>query len=254
MNFFDRIPLGGEDQFKLFSLSYFIALAITMASIVVIFILLPKLKNKSYEPVIRWIIALYMLYTTININTFTYLNNLPWYAYIPAGTCGFAIFTGAYALMTKSRLAFKITFFWGWGAFLAIFAPNILEGPGYYFFYQYYLRHLSILVAAMYMYRVFDYQVFKKDYQIYVYITLPLAIVGLVFNYVVNDPEHANVLYMLRPAISGTPLDWFYNIHPLFYSFIWVLIAIVVGYLYYLPFVFKEESGSYYIKKANYEN
>jgi hypothetical integral membrane protein (TIGR02206 family) len=235
MDFFNRIPINGADEYHLFTLTYFVALIVALILLWVAYSLLPKLKNFKYEKYIRYIIALYLLYTTINIDTFFWQNNLPWYAYIPEGTCGFGVLLAIYVLITKNRKAFVLLFFWGWGAFLALFAPNIKEGPNYYFFYQFYLRHMLLLISAFYMMRVFDYKIFKSDYWIYVYVTLPLSLFALGVRYAVGDNAYGNIFFMMRPAISNTPLDFFYQIHPLFYTFIWVIIAFIFGYLYGLP-------------------
>ncbi len=240
MAFFDRIPIGGNDEYVIFSTAYFITIISVIIILFLSFRYMSYFKGKKYEKYIRIIWAIYMLYTTYNIDTFYYQNNLPWYAYIPEGTCGFAILIGAYTLITKNKFTFKLLFFWGWGAFIALFAPTILEGPRYYFFYQFQLRHLSIVLVCVYMMKVFDYKILRNDYKIYVYVTLPMAIFGLIINYIINDPENLNILYMMKPAITNTPLDWFYNVHPLFYSFVWVLIAFLFGYLYGLPFYNKK--------------
>lgn len=243
MQFFERIPLDGPDEFPLFSGPYFLALIISLVLLYLVYLHLPKLKYKSWEIYIRIAMALYLLYTSFNIYTYFYANSLPWYRYIPEGTCGFSVILAAILLVTKNRFIFKLLLFWSWGAFLAVFAPNIKEGPNYYFFYQFYIRHLLIVITVFYMMRVFDYRVERKDYLIYVYVTLPLAFAGLLINYLVNDPANLNILFMMKPAISNTPLDWLYNIHPLFYSFVWIWIAVILGYVYALPFYTKQKEN-----------
>ncbi len=241
MDFFSRIPLGGADEYLLFTPTYFIAMIISLSLLTAGYILIPKVRNWKHEKYIRYFMVAYMIFTTINIWSFYMQNDLPWYAYIPVGTCGFSIFLAAYVLITKNRTAFVVLFFWGWGGFLAIFAPNILEGPDHYFFYQFYLRHILIVFSAIYMMRVFDYKVFRRDYMIYVCVTLPAALVGLGISYLINDPEYANVFFMMRPAVENTPLDFFYNIHPLVYTGFWILVAFLFGFLYGLPFFINQK-------------
>ncbi|MBN2540579.1 MAG: YwaF family protein [Bacilli bacterium] len=236
MSFFSRIPLGGEDEFLLFTPTYFIALIISLILIYFVDRYSSLLKNKSYEKWIRYGISIYLLYSTINIYTFFIQNHLPWFAYIPEGICGLSVFLVIYVFLTKKRSAFVLLFFWGWGAFMALFAPNILEGPDRYFFYQFYLRHLLIILGPIYMMRVFDYKVYRCDYKIYVIITLPLSLLGLIVSYWIHDPVYGNLFYMMRPVIEGTPLDYLYNIHPFLYTGVWILIAFLFGYVYGLPF------------------
>ncbi len=236
MGFFSRLPLDAADEFPLFSTAYFIGALVSILILILCYIYFPKLKDKSYEKYIRYFLAVYLMITIFEINLYFYQNSLPWYAYIPEGLCGISVVLSAYVLITKNRTAFVILFFWGWGAFIAIFAPNINEGPNYYYFYQFYLRHLLIVIGAMYMMRVFDYKIYPKDYLTYVFITLPLAMCSLALGYIINADLYSNYLYMVKPVIEGTPLDWFYGIHPLFYTVIWILIAFVFAFLYGLPF------------------
>ncbi|MFW6272897.1 MAG: hypothetical protein ACOC2U_03865 [bacterium] len=236
MRFFDRIPLDGSDEYAIFSGTYFMALIISLWALYFIYRYLPLLKTRPWERYLRIIMAAYIIYTSFNIYHFYYQNNLPWYRYIPEGTCGFSAILLAIMLLTKNKFIFKLLLFWSWGALLALFAPNIKEGPNYYFFYQFYLRHMLILIGVFYMMRVFDYKIRKSDYSIYVYITLPLSLVGLMINYLVNAPNNLNIFFMMKPAISNTGLDIIYQIHPLFYSFVWIWIAVIFGYLYALPF------------------
>jgi|GEM_PF-1114333 len=236
MGFFDRIPLDGPNEYAIFSMTYFLAIILVLVLLYFTYRYLPLLKNRTWEKYIRVVLVVYMLYTTFNIYSFYYQNQLPWYRYIPEGTCGLSVILVSVMLLTRSKFLFKLMLFWSWGAFLALFAPNILEGPNYYFFYQFYLRHMLILIGVFYMMRVFDYQIQKSDYRIYVYVTLPLALLALMVNYLVNDPMNLNILFMMQPAIQGTPLDALYQLHPLVYSFIWIWIAVLFGYLYMLPF------------------
>jgi len=236
MDFFSRLPIDAADEFPLFNTTYFIGLAASLLILLGCYLFLPQLRGKRAEIIIRYTLAVYLLLTMFEINLFFYQNNLPWYAYIPEGICGISVVLASYVLFTKSRKAFIILFFWGWGAFIAIFIPNINEGPDHYYFYQFYLRHLLIVITPIYMMRVFDYRIHHKDYLLYVSVTFPLALLSLALGYIIDAPLYSNYLYMMKPVISGTPLDWFYNIHPLFYTAIWVLIAFVFGYLYGLPF------------------
>ncbi|MFW5889367.1 MAG: hypothetical protein ACOCUD_03200 [Bacillota bacterium] len=241
MQFFDRIPLDGSDEYAIFSETYFIALIVSLGVLYFVYRYLPILKNRSWEKYIRIIIAVFIIYTSFNIYSFFFKNNLPWYRYIPEGTCGFSAILVAIMLLTKNKFIYKLLLFWSWGAFLALFAPNIKEGPNYYYFYQFYLRHILIVVSVFYMMRVFNYKIIKSDYRLYVYITLPLALIGLMINYLVYDPYNLNILFMMKPAISNTPLDLIYQIHPLLYSFVWIWIAVILGYLYALPFYSSEK-------------
>jgi len=248
LGFFDRLPLDSADEFPLFSTTYFIGVFVSIFLLVLCYVYLPKLKDNKYEKYLRYFLAFYLLLSVFEVNLDFYRNNLPWYSYIPEGLCGISVVLAAYVFITKNRTAFVILFFWGWGAFIAIFAPNINEGPNFYYFYQFYLRHLLIVIGAMYMMRVFDYKIYFADYRTYIYVTLPLSTAALVLGYVINADQYSNYLYMIKPVISGTPLDLFYEVHPLFYTAIWILIAFIFGFLYGLPFYQREYKKTSEIK------
>lgn len=242
MTFFDRIPLDGISEFSLFSVPYFFAVIVSLTGIVLCYYCLPKLQGKSYEPVIRYSIIGYLILSSLYKQWFFFVSDVPWYVHLPEATCGLAIFTGTLSLITKNRTLFVLTFFWSWGAFTALLAPNLLEGPDRYYFYQFFLRHSLIVISALYIMRVFDYKVYKSDFKTYFFVTLTLSILGLIFSLIINDPDNLNMYYTLQPAVNNPFLDWILQIsHPLYVVF-WLSSAALLGYLYGLPFYSREES------------
>lgn len=248
-SFFSRIPLDGPDEFELFSAPYFVALALILLFIILTYHYLPHLKGKRYEPVVRYSIIGYLILSSIYKQWFFFVSSVPWYVHLPEATCGLAILTATITLITKNRISFVLTFFWGWGAFTALFAPNILEGPNYYYFYQFYLRHALIVIAAFYMIRVFDFTILKRDFYTYFVVTLSLAILGLITSLIINDPDNLNMYYMLEPAVNNPFLDWIWNIsHPLYIIF-WIGVASLLGYLYGIPFYQRQTEVSKRVKE-----
>ena len=181
-----------------------------------------------------------MLLTSVYVILYKIDASYPWYRFIPEGTCAYGSLLGAYTLITKNRFTFILNFFYGWGAFTTIFAPNIAEGITRFYFYQFYLRHIFIVLSAFYMIRVFDYKVFKSDYKVYFYVTLPLSLFALLLGKIINKPSEFNMMYMLQPAVNNTPLDFVFNTSYLLYVVIWILIGISFGYIYGLPFYQKK--------------
>jgi len=241
MNFFERLPLDAPKEFEILSFAHGVALFAMLVLIVISYIYLPKLKNKSYEPWVRYGIIAYLILSSVYKQWFLFASDVPWYVHLPEATCGLAILSGTLSLLTKNRILFLLTFFWGWGAFTALFAPNILEGPDRYYFYQYYIRHALIVIAALYMIRVYDCKVHKKDFWIYFGITLPLALLGMGFSYLIDDPENLNMFYMLQPAVNNPFLDGIHQASHLLYVIFWLSIASLFGYLYGLPFYTPKE-------------
>jgi hypothetical integral membrane protein (TIGR02206 family) len=234
--FFSRIPLDGVKEFELRSLAHVMALTFALLLIGLSYYYLPRLKGKRYEPFVRLSIIGYLVLSSLYKQWFFVSSDVPWYMYVPEATCGFAILTATITLLTRNRLSFVLTFFWGWGAFTALFAPSILEGPSYYYFYQYYLRHALIVIASLYMIRVFDFKILKRDFLTYFYVTLTMALIGLIASLVINDPNQFNMFYMLQPAVNNPFLDRIWTFSHLLYVIFWIGVATLFGYIYGLPF------------------
>lgn len=234
--FFKRVTETSVSEFPLFTVQHFIVILISLAIIYLSYRYAYLLRNNKHEKKVRFSIAIVLFSTSLYIIIYAIINNLPWYKYIPEATCGWAALLGTYTLITKNRFAFILTFFYGWGALSTIFAPNLLEGITRLYFYQFYIRHIIIVIVPLYMMRVFDFKIFKRDNLIYIFVTLPASLIGWILSYLINNPEEANFFYMLRPAVNNTLLDIFYNISPILYTFIWLIVAIVFGFVYGTPF------------------
>lgn len=234
--FFERIPLDGTSEFTLFSVSHIVALCSMLALIWFSYQYLPKLKGHKAERFVRYGIILYLISSSFYKQWFYVVSDVPWYVHLPEATCGLAIITAILALLTKNRTMFILTFFWGWGAFTALFAPNILEGPTRYYFYQFQLRHALIVISALYMIRVFEFKVYKQDFMMYLGVTLSLAIAGMIFSMIINDPSNLNMYYMLQPAVNNPFLDAIYAYSYPLYVVFWIGVASLLGYVYGLPF------------------
>ena len=180
--------------------------------------------------------ATFMILTSVYIILYKFDMNYAWYRFIPEGTCAYGSLLGAYTLITKNKKTFLLNFFYGWGAFTSIFAPNMAEGITRYYFYQFHLRHIFIVISAFYMMKVFDYKVYKKDFKLYLYITLPLAFFALALSSIINKPDIFNMMYMLQPAVNNTALDHVYNLGRTVYVIVWLAIGISFGYIYGIPF------------------
>ena len=235
-HFFERLPENVPSEFQLFSVAHIITIIISLLVIYIFFRYIEKIKDTKYELLTRYGLAILMLYTSFYIIVYAYINGYPWYKYLPEATCGYAAFLGAYAIITKNRFAFLLTFFYGWGAFTSIFAPNIQEGITRYYFYQFYIRHIFIVLIPLYMIKVDGFKLRVKDNLVYIVVTLPASLIGLLISYLVNNPDELNMFYMLQPAVNNTLLDDIYNLGHFVYLVVWILIAIIFGFIYGLPF------------------
>ena len=239
--FFERISSESTPQFHMFSVTHFITVLICGVVIYVTFKYSSKLKGWKYEKYLRYLLGITMIYTNINLLLYTYSLGDAWYHYLPIATCGYAVLTGGLGIITKSRTLFKLTFFWGFGAALSILGPTILEGPSRYNYYQYFFRHLGIMIIPFYMMRVYGYKIVKEDWRLFFYITISLTFISTIINLYVNSPNELNMFYTMQPAINGTPLSYLHEVSRWYYVVFWVPFAAWMGYLYGLPFYTKKE-------------
>ncbi len=242
--FFSRIPYNGIAEFEKFSLTHIITVIICILFFIVFFKYSTKLKNWKHEKIVRYCIVAFMLLSNITIYLYIYDNHLPWYMYLPEATCGWSIYFGSIALLTKNRFFTVLSFFWGYGAVFSLLGPNILEGPNRYNFYQFFLRHILIVLTGFYMIRILDFKLFKKDWKLYFFVTLSMAIAGGILSFSVNNPDQLNLFFIMKPGINGTPLSWIYNKSHLAYIIVWLTFASFIGYIYGLPFY--EERRKHY--------
>jgi len=240
--FFYRIPPGGPDEFILFSFTHIAVAIISLGVLVGLIVYLPKLQGKRYEPIVRVGFAITMFATNIPIWIYAYTHSMTWHEYLPIATCGWAVILGSIALLTKSKVLFKVTALYGWGAILSIFVPNILEGPRYFYLYSYVYRHILIVLIPFYFIRVLGFKLVKKDFWYFFGITTTFYIAGYFLSNTAANPSEVNFFYTIEPAIAGTPLTWIYNLGHFYYFVFWGGIASFFGYLW--GFLFYEDRGS----------
>jgi len=196
------------------------------------------LKDNKYEKVVRLTFGSLMLLTNVTLWIYAYNNNLPWYEYLPEATCGWAVIFSGLALITRKRFFFVLATYWGFGAVLTLLGSDLRDGPSRYNFYQFFLRHLGIIIAGIYLIKVNDFKLNKKDFWIFVIVSLSMGFVGFIISYVVNRPLEVNMFYMMQPVVKGTPLTYFFSISRFVYLIVWVPFALLLGYLYGLLFIY----------------
>jgi len=239
--FFTRISEESIPNFQMFSLTHIVALAISISFLVILFRYGHLLKSFKYEKYIRILFGGFMIYTNINLWIYSYSLHQEWYYYLPIATCGYATFIGGLTLITKNKILFKLTFFWGFGALLSLFGPTVMEGPERYHFYQFFFRHTGIIASAFYMMKVYNYKIIKEDWKLFFYVTFFLTVIMTIVNLIVNKPDELNMFYTMHPAVSGTPLNDLYEVSRWYYMVFWLPFAALLGYLYGLPFYQKKE-------------
>jgi len=238
--FFERIAPGGVAEFYKFTMTHFITALVCFYLIYLFWKNTERIKHSKHETLIRYLIALFMLLTNISIWYYAYKHGLPWYKYLPEATCGWAIYFGGFGLLFKNRTLLLLCLFWGFGALSTILGANVLEGPLRYNFYQFFMRHILIVVAGIYMVKVLGYKVYRNDFKTYFIVTFIMVILGGLISWTVGEPESLNMFYTLKPGIDGTPLSWLLDKSYWLYIVTWIIVGSGLGYIYAYPFYEKK--------------
>jgi len=224
----------------MFSVTHGIVFVICLLSLYAFYKVVPYIKKKPYEKVIRYSIATVMLVNEISNLFIKYNNGLPWYEFFPDATCGLAIYLGALMLFTKNRKLFSVIFFWGFGAILTFTFPDVTDGPTTFRFYEFFISHFLIFISGFYMIWVLDFKLTYKDLKTSWLYTGIMVVLITIPNYIVNDPHVINYFYTLAPPTGGTPLDIIYKLGAFIYIPGWISLSMLFMYLYGLPFYQKK--------------
>ncbi len=153
--------------------------------------------------------------------------------YLPLHVCDLAAFLGAYALVTRGRLASELVYFWGMGATLhALVTPAGLHfefpHPGFFVFF---INHGCIVITAMYVVAGRrDYPRRGAAWRAFLCSQAYLAVAGLA-----NILLGTNFAFLCwKPTGTGSLLD---VMGPWPWYLIWLEVAIfVVIWILYVPF------------------
>lgn len=149
--------------------------------------------------------------------------------HLPLHLCSIAVVLSVVLLLTRTRLSYELTFFWGLaGTSNAIVTPELTEGFPNYHFFQYFISHTGIVATALFA--TFGLGMrpdFRSLMRAFLYLNALAAVLALV-----NLALDSNYLYLCEPPVTASPL--------LFLPWPWYLIwleVLALGFfgLLYLP-------------------
>ena len=159
---------------------------------------------------------------------------------LPLHLCGLSAILSGIVLFWRKQLAYECLYYWGLpGAFHSLLTPEFTNGTEGLLFFEYYLSHGGILLAALYLTLLLDMKPRKHSWwKIFLWSQLLIPIIGSI-NWLLN----ANYMYICNKPIADNPLlfgEW-----PWYFLGI-ELAAIIHFFLIYLPFASK-----YRLKNTN---
>ena len=208
----------------------------TLLTIIAIAFILPiSLKDKESEKIL---IAKFLGISTIILELIKpfiwhYSMDFPWARLIPIHMCNLStIFIGIF-LLTKKRIFFEVSFFWGIGGGLnALLTPDVPKNfpdPQYVLFF---VGHGLLIVAIVFASLGLKNRPTLSSVRNGIYFSLAVLPIIYLVNILIGPP--ANYWYLGVKPVGESLLDFFPD--PPFHIPLLIILGIVVFYLIYSPF------------------
>jgi len=166
-------------------------------------------------------LILYILYTI----------NEAWdpQVHLPLELCSISLYLSCVMLITRSYFLYQIMVFAGiGGAMQAILTPNLLEPYPHFIYFHFFICHLAIVLASLYMTWIEDYRPRLRSIGItMIFLNVLVIVVGTV-----NWFLDANYMFLAYKPITPSILD-FLGPYP-YYLLAEELVAFVLFFLIYL--------------------
>jgi len=157
---------------------------------------------------------------------------------LPLELCSISLYLCVAMLLTKSRGIFQIVYFTGiGGALQALLTPVLYYDFPHYRFLEFFIAHVFIIAAVLYMVWVEGYRPTLKS----VGITMLFLNVLLGPIYVINMVTGGNYMFVARKPETASLLDYL-GPHP-WYLLSMEAVAVVLFLMLYLPFAFRKRSA-----------
>ena len=247
-DFFDYFFGKGEEvEFENFTLAHILPILVAAAVIYLIYRYRKQLLGLSFEPRIRFALALTMIITEMSY--FWRLVGMPSLGanageHLPITICGWAIIFGSYMMVTKSQPLFDIVYFWVFaGTVFALAMPTMITytGPTRFRYYQFWLEHTLGYVALFYMMFVHKMRPTKRSF-LRSYVMLGVLAVVAYFTNRMLGPG-ANYLFLAEPESTPSVLD----ILPTFFPLRFLIMASIITAMFvlcYLPWYLMDRKAA----------
>ncbi len=224
-------------EFQAFSITHIMLLVSIVLGIYVIYRFREPLRNYKHEKRVRYITATFMilwelsLYLWISVHKgWVWADDLPFLS-----LCGLALILAIYVLYTKSYRVFEIGYFWAIGGVVSVLFPDIPYMVDRFRFWQFMIGHMVFFYAYMYMLFVHE---FKPTFSSFKKSTGILFIYSMIM-LIPNAFIETNALFLKES--EGTPFEIFEGGPYILYLTGVVLLAFIVMFLWYTPFLIQEK-------------
>jgi len=224
------------EPFVLFGQIHLITLGVIFLFIVLIFFSRNKFSERKKEDV-RDTMAAILILNEISWHLWNYFYN-EWtiQTMLPLHVCSILVWLGAWMLIKKSFLIYELVYLLGIaGAIQALLTPDVgIYGFPHYRFFQAFISHGFIIIAALYMTFVEEMRpTWKSTIRVFL-----ITNVYMVAVYFINDAIGSNYLYVNAKPATASLLD----LLPAWPTYILYIEAIGLAsiFILYLPFLIKD--------------
>jgi uncharacterized membrane protein YwaF len=200
-----------------------------IGTIVVLWILLPRLQKSKYEPLFRAL----LLGLGILFEWRVFESRMLEHSLFRMPLCAAALYLLFYAVAFRKRWVFQIAYFYAFGSLLSFLFFDTPYGLDRWSGWTFFGAHAVIAWLAVYGVRVLGFVPSKKDL---LRSMAFLALFALISGYATLRFGGSDELFLFHPAVDF--LSALQDIHPLLYLTVYGAMAAVLLGAMYLPFAF----------------
>ena len=215
-----------------FSITHILLLVGFFSSLVLLWILGPKIQKSKYERIIRLVLIGLVVIFEWRVFENRMLNN----SIFRIPLCGIALYGLTFSMIFKNKTVYKIAYFYAFGTILTYLFFDTIWGLDRWSGWTYFGAHATIGWLAVYGYRVLGFKPIKKD--LYKSI-LFLTIYGVISGYAAYVYGGSDELFLWHAPAEF--MNFLMEIHHVVYLAVFIVLAIMLMHLMYLPIYLNEK-------------
>ncbi|TXK84837.1 TIGR02206 family membrane protein [Paenibacillus sp. N3.4] len=230
-------------DFIMFSTSHVVCIIILFIAAFAMYMFRDKIyANKRLKRSIRYTLIICLILPEACLDIW-YIGEKTWdiRTTLPLELCSITLILSIIMLYTRSYLLYQILFFAGIsGALQAIMTPNLSYPFPHFRFFHFFIVHMAIILAPLYMTWVEKYKPTWKSIGLaMIFLNILLVFVGMI-DFIV----HANYMFLMNKPNTASLLD-FLGPYP-YYLLSEEVIAFVFFIIMFVPFMIRKKKMSAY--------
>ncbi|MDP2425522.1 MAG: YwaF family protein [Candidatus Izemoplasmatales bacterium] len=207
-----------------FGLAHILLIVGFLASIVLLWVFLPRIKNRPYEKWIRYFILLLVVLFEWNVFESRILTT----SLLRMPLCAVALYSLTYAVACKKEKVFVIGYFYAFGSLLSFLFFDTPWGLDRWNGWTFFGAHAMIAWLAVYGYKVLGFTPKKKDF---IRSSLYLVLFAIISGYATYRFGGSDELFLFTPPVDF--LVSLQDVHVLLYLLVFSsFIAVMMGFMY----------------------